>query len=133
MRGRWILLIVLALVASLPRIAAAQERAPDEISQLLFDAYLARQGKINTSTVLAASQIVAERGRDSGFWRNVLEELKRNDERNEIACVRILGNMLAADASARDALRRQQETGELFAVTPSVRLGKEVAQELLER
>jgi hypothetical protein len=133
MRGRWIVLVVLALVASLHRIAAAQERAPDEISQLLFDAYIARPGKINTSTVMAASQIIADRGRESGFWKNVLAELQKGDERNEIGCVRILGNMLAGDASARDALRRQKESGELLASTPSIRLGKEVVAELLER
>ena len=133
MRGCWIVLVVLALVASLPRMAAAQERAPDEISQLLFDAYLARPGKINTSTVIAASQIIADRGRESGFWKNVLKELQKNDERNEMACVRILGNMLAGDANARDALRRQKESGEFLASIPSVRLGKEVVAELLER
>jgi hypothetical protein len=133
MRGHWIVLVFLTLAPSIPRIATAQELAPDEISRLLFDAYIARPGKINTSTVMAASQIIADRGRDSGFWKHVLAELQKGDERNEVGCVRILGNMLAADASARDALRRQKESGELLASTPSVRLGKEVVAELLER
>jgi hypothetical protein len=133
MAGRWIFLVLLAQVASIPQMVAAQERAPDELSQLLFDTYLARPGKHNTPTVMAASQIVADRGRESGFWKNVLAELKTNDEHSEVNCVRILGNMLAMDASARDALRRQKETGEISASIQSVRLGPEVAKELLER
>ena len=133
MRGRWIVLVLLALAMSVPRIATAQDPSPDELSQMLFDAYLARPGKINTSTVMAASQIVADRGRETGFWKNVLAELQTDDEHSEVACVRILGNMLATDAAARDALRRQKETGEIGAWIPSVRLGQEVAQELLKR
>jgi hypothetical protein len=133
MAGRWIALVLLTLLASIPRTVAAQERAPDELSQLLFDTYLSRLGKNNTSTVMAASQIVADRGRESGFWKNVLAKLKTNDEHSEVACVRILGNMLAADASARDSLKRQKETGEISASIVAVRLGPEVVTELLER
>ena len=57
---------------------------PDDISQQLFDTYLARRGKINASTFRAAAQIVAERGRDSGFWRSVLKELQKDEEQSEV-------------------------------------------------
>lgn len=133
MAARFIPLILLTSLALIPRIVNGQDRQTDEISRLLFDAYIARPGKINTSTILAASHIVADRGRESGFWKEVLAELKSGDEHSEVGCVRILGSMLADDASARDALRRQKETGEISASIPSVHLGKEVAAELLAR
>jgi hypothetical protein len=133
MAWRNMTLFLVALLACVPRLASAQDRPPDEISQLLFDTYLARAGKFNTSTVIAASHIVAERGRESGFWRNVLAELMTGDEHSEVHCVRILGNMLATDAAARDTIRRQKETGETSARIASVNLGPEVVAELLAR
>jgi hypothetical protein len=134
MAGRWLLLVLCwASLTSLSGIADAQERPPDEISKLLFETYLDGPRKINTSTIMAASQIVADRGRTSGFWRQVLAELKSDDEHSEVNCVRILGNMLATDAAARDAIRRQKETGEVTAWIPSVELGPEVVRELIER
>jgi hypothetical protein len=133
MAGRWIVLIFATAQALLSGIAAAEDRSPDEISQLLFETYLNGPRKINTSTILAASVIVADRGRRSGFWKEVLAELKSNDEHSEVHCVRILGNMLADDAAARDTIRRQKETGEVSASIPSVHLGPQVVAELLAR
>jgi hypothetical protein len=63
----------------------------------------------------------------------VLAELKSGDEHSEGHCVRILGNMLATDAAARDAIRRQKETGEVGAWNPTVHLGPEVVSELVAR
>ena len=82
---------------------------------------------------MAATHLVAERGRETGFWKNVLAELKRNDEHSEIGCVRVLGKMLATDAAARDVIRRRKETGEVSARIAAVCLGPEVVTELLER
>ena len=133
MAWRNMVLYLLATLACMPGIAGAQDRPADEISKLLFDSYIARPGKISTDTVMAASQIIAERGRESGFWRNVLAELKKENEQNEIGCVRILGKMLATDAAARDSIRRQKETGEVGAWLATVNLGPEVVAELLAR
>lgn len=133
MAGRYILLVLVASLAPIPRIADAQNRQTDEISKLLFETYLAGPRKINSSTIRAATHIVAERGRVSGFWKQVLAELKTDDEHSEVACVRILGKMLAMDASARDAIRRQKETGEISAMRQAVYLGPEVIAELVER
>src|SRR5687767_3935454 len=107
MAGRSIALLLLGLVF-VPAFAVAQEREPDQISKLLFEAYLNGPRKINTTTIMAASTIVAERGRRSGFWKEVLAELKSGDEHSEVHCVRILGNMLADDAAARELIRRQK-------------------------
>jgi hypothetical protein len=132
MTARWIAMLLAALV-SVPVAAGAEEREPDQISKLLFEAYLNGPRKINSETILAASVIVADRGRRSGFWKEVLAELKSGDEHSEVHCVRILGNMLADDAAARELIRRQKELGEVSASIPAVYLGPEVVAELLER
>jgi hypothetical protein len=132
MSGRWIASL-LASLAFIPALAAAQEHPPDQLSKLLFEEYLDGPRKVNTTTILAASTIVADRGRGTGFWKDVLAELQSGDGHSEVNCVRILGNMLADDAGARDAIRRQKETGEVSASVPTVYLGPEVAAELLER
>jgi hypothetical protein len=113
----------------------AQDLDPesDQLSQLLFDTYLVRRGKINTETRRAASHIVAERGRENGFWRQVLKELQKNREESEIACVEVLGKMLERDAAAREEIQRVKETGEVGQWRPSVCLGPEVIQELIAR
>ena len=133
MARRSVALALVIALAAMPRCASTQEPAPDEICKLLFEAYLNGPRKINNSTITAASHIVTERGRTSGFWKDVLVELKSGDEHSEVNCVRNLGNMLAIDAAARDAIRRQKETGEFSASIPSVQLGPEVLTELLRR
>ena len=130
--------IVAFLVASLacvPLGVSAEEDTdqPDHLSQMLFDTYLVHGGMANTTTVMAASHIVAERGRSSGFWREVLAELKKENEQSEIGCVRVLGKMLAIDAAARDAIRREKETGEIGQWRASVALGPEMVAELVSR
>lgn len=132
MISRSIPLILLTVVVLVSGIAVAQDRQADEITQQLFQQYVARQGKIDSESVMAATHLVAERGRETGFWKNVLAELNRNDERSEIGCVRVLGKMLATDAAARDAIRRQKETGEVSAWAAIVFLGAEVVTDLLE-
>lgn len=123
------LLVALSLGSASPVVRAEEGQKPDEICRLLFDTYIARRGKINTSTIMAASHIVAERGRNTGFWRNVLQELRKDNEDSEIGCVRVLGKMLAIDARARDIIR----TGEQTAWVASVALPPEVVDELVAR
>jgi hypothetical protein len=114
--------------------AVAQERhEADALTRQLFEQYVARQGKINTASVMAATHLVAERGRETGFWKEVLAELRRGDPNSEIGCVRVLGKMLATDAAARDVIRREKETGESSAWAATVCLGPEVAGELIKR
>ena len=114
-------------------LAPRRDDYPDDISQQVFDTYIAGRGKINSSTYGAAVHIVAERGRTSGFWKSVLKELQKGEERTEAACVHVLGKMLAVDARARDVIRREKETGEIGQWKPSVCLGTEVVQELVRR
>ncbi|MAG92792.1 MAG: hypothetical protein CMJ48_03455 [Planctomycetaceae bacterium] len=114
-------------------IVVAQNQQADDVTRQLFEQYIARQAKISTDSVMAATHLVAERGRASGFWKDVLKELKRNNPNSEIGCVRVLGKMLAIDASARDSIRRHNETGELSAWHAVVRLGPQVVDELIER
>lgn len=121
--------LVVGCLLSQAAIGQELDNKPDDICQRLFETYIARRGKINTSTVMAASHIVAERGRNTGFWKNVLQELRNDNEDSEIGCVRVLGKMLAIDARARDIIR----TGEVTAWEPSVALPPEVVEELIAR
>ena len=113
--------------------AMSREEEPDPLCQLLFEEYVVGKGKINSSTRTAASHIVAERGRDAGFWRDVLRELRKDDEETEMGCVRVLGKMLEIDAKARDVIRRAETTGEISAWVPSIEVGSEVIEELIAR
>jgi hypothetical protein len=123
-------LVVLLFVGS---VIAADRQLEDSVTQQLFDQYIARQGKIDSESIKAATHLVAVRGRGTGFWKTVLAELKRGNEHSEIGCVRVLGKMLAIDAAARDVIRRQEETGVVSAWAASVCLGPEVVTELIER
>jgi hypothetical protein len=127
------LLLVIFVSTVLEMPAEEVTSQPDELCQMLFDTYIAGKGKLNTSTVMAASHIVAERGRNTGFWKVVLRELLRGQEQSEIGCVRVLGKMLAIDAAARDAIRREKETGQVGQWAASVCLGPEVVKELITR
>jgi hypothetical protein len=122
---------VIPSVAVLTATVAATSRGsePDLLCQMLFDEYVVGRGKVNGPTRTAATHIVAERGRGCGFWRNVLEELRKDDERTEMGCVRVLGEMLEIDALARDVL----SSGKPGAWRPSIELGSEVVQELIAR
>lgn len=111
----------------------AHGQVGDDLTRQLFEQYVARQGKISTDSILAATHLVAERGRRNGFWKSVLAELRRNHEQSEIGCVRVLGKMLATDAAARDTIRRAETTGEVSAWVPTVQLDHAVVTELLKR
>jgi hypothetical protein len=113
--------------------AMSREGEPDRLCQLLFEEYVVGRGKINGTTRTAASDIVAERGRNAGFWRDVLRELQEDDEETEMGCVRVLGKMLEIDARARDSIRRTETTGETTAWRPSIEVGNEVIEELIAR
>lgn len=121
------LLAAFSLLLTMPVVGENQEQKPDDICQRLFETYLARRDKINTSTIMAASHIVAERGRNTGFWKNVLQELQSDNEKSEIQCVHVLGKMLAIDARARDIIRTGRDTSWIA----SVRLSPKVVEELI--
>ena len=76
-------------------VAQEHSEHPDDISQQLFETYIARGGMVNASTRTAAEQIVAERGRDSGFWRTILKELQKGEEGSEVGCVHVRGGLTA--------------------------------------
>ena len=135
MKQSQILIWGLACLCGTGCAAVAQERSehPDDISQQLFETYIARGRMVSSSTRLAAAHIVAERGRNSGFWRTILKELQKGDEGSEVGCVHVLGKMLAVDARARDVIRREKETGEVRQWRAAVCLGPEVVQELIRR
>ncbi len=77
MGRRTIRLLGLAAAMAFFGTAGAQDQTNDELTRQLFEQYVARRSKINTESVLAATHLVAERGRVSGFWRNILAELQR--------------------------------------------------------
>lgn len=133
--GAWlpVLAVLLGGVASAQRQQASQARKPDQICHLLFQTYLARPRKVNHSTILAASHIIAERARLNGFWRDVLRELRKSNRGTERRCVRLLGKMLATDGLARHILSSDQRKRVLRQWEPSIRLGPEVVEELLKR
>jgi hypothetical protein len=130
--SRTIVPFVIGPVLLLSGAVWAQDRQPDEVTRQLFEQYILRGGKIDTQSVMAATHLVSQRGRETGFWKDVLAELQSDNPHSEIGCVRVLGKMLATDASARDALRRQKE-GELSAWIPTVCVGPEVVTVLIDR
>jgi hypothetical protein len=132
---KWPLAILAGVVLVLVSGLVAQDAEPqqDQLCRMLFDTYMTGRGKIQTRTITAASHIVAERGRDSGFWRHVLKELQRNNEASELGCVRVLGKMLEVDALARDVIKREKETGQVGQWAASVCLGPDVVRELISR
>ena len=133
MTSRCISIVLSVSLVAFPGFADAQDHQTDDISKLLFETYIARPGKIESDSIRAATHLITVRGRNSSFWKEVLAELKKNNKHSEIGCVRILGKMLAIDASARDSIRRQKETGELEQWMATVRLGPEVVTELIDR
>lgn len=126
-------LLLLAWGGAPWEMAAAQAPAVEPVTAQLFEQYVARQAKIDGESVMAATHLVAARGRETGFWKIVLAELQQENPDSEIGCIRVLGKMLATDAAARDAIQRRDETGEISAWLPTVCLGPEVVAELLQR
>lgn len=106
---------------------------PDAICKALFDEYIVRVSKIPGDDITAAIQLIASRGRERGFWRTVLAELKADNEQSEVGCVRILGRMLEVDATARDVIQRERETGDVGQWIARVCLDEEVVDVLLAR
>lgn len=129
----WVVLVAGVLLFVMGLSAQDAEPQQDQLCRMLFDTYMTGGAKIQTRTITAASHIIAERGRDSGFWRHVLGELRKNNERSESGCVRVLGEMLEVDALARDVIEREQNGGRVGQWRPSVCLGPEVVRELITR
>jgi len=102
---------------------------PDELCQKLFDTYIVPNGKIFFDDKGAASDIIASCGRTMGFWKPVLQEMRKGNVWNEGACVRILGLMLARDASAK----RYIAAGAMTATFQHVCLPSDVVPELIAR
>jgi len=129
----WVGLVAGVLLFVMGLSAQDAEPQQDQLCRMLFDTYMTGGAKIQTRTFTAASHIIAERGRHSGFWRHVLGELRKNNERSESGCVRVLGEMLEVDALARDVIEREQNGGRVGQWRPSVCLGPEVVKELITR
>lgn len=129
----WVVLVAGVLLFVMGLSAQDAEPQQDQLCRMLFDTYMTGGAKIQTRTITAASHIIAERGRHSGFWRHVLGELRKNNERSELGCVRVLGKMLEVDALARDAIEREKKGGRMGQGIPSVCLGPEVVRELITR
>jgi len=102
----------------------------DPVCDVLFKAYLTG-GKIPTVDELAACQLVASRGRVTGYWKVLLSILKSDNKISERNCVRVLGKMLAADADARDRIKNG--VSKMVSELQKVYLGEEVLDELLKR
>ena len=136
---RWVCAgwLVCVLVALRPGgQLAAQEAAdekPDQLCFLLFEDYVVRGGKIPGDQALAASDLIVARGRSNGFWRRVVDELRRGRQESEAKCVRILGLMLEEDFGDQEVLRREKETGQQGQKDRFVALSPEVPKLLLER
>lgn len=128
-----VFVIIDAFLYSATSIGQEPANKSYDFCRAYFETYIMRRKKVNPATVIPISHIIAVRGRDNGFWKNVLRELKKDNEISEIGCVRILGKMLAIDASAREVIRRERETGEISQWEPSVQLGPEVVSELVKR
>lgn len=117
------------LLASFTACVVAQDQPADEVTRQLFKQYL-NGGKVDSESIRAASHLVAVRGRRNGFWKEILAELQTSDRRAaEIQYVTVLGKMLGYDANSR----RIMKSGEITALIPSVHLGPEVVDVLLER
>lgn len=106
---------------------------PDTLSQQLFDTYIITSSKANANTVNSAIEIIADRGYNSGFWRNVFSEYKKFDHQTEINCVHILGKMLATDAIAYDRSMMSKEERDQFQNVTHVTLKPEVIDTILSR
>jgi len=127
------LIVVLAATAVFSQEAADEREAPDAICKALFDEYIVRARKVPGDDITAAIQLIASRGRTTGFWRIVFAELQADSDQSEVPCVRILGRMLEVDALARETIARERETGEVGQWGATVELDEEVVDVLLAR
>ena len=127
---------LICLFASCGALAQLPESPPDEICQRLFQSYIIRPGGLmvfgDYPPDVAAAVIISERG-GTGFWKIVLKELQKGNTESEKGCVRVLGMMLAIDAGARDAIKRDSETEEIRQTFLGTYVGPEVVEELLKR
>jgi hypothetical protein len=69
--SRTIVPFVIGPVLLLSGAVWAQDRQPDEVTRQLFEQYILRGGKIDTQSVMAATHLVSQRGRETGFWKDV--------------------------------------------------------------
>lgn len=124
------------------RAGQPPDQTDDILCSLLFDNYL-RGAKINTDDVNAAIQLVASRGRHTGFWRTVLAEFElsfdsedwrsRSVGRNSLA---VLSKMLGNDGATRWEHAQRQRGVEMppSAIARSARrLGPEVLDRVIAR
>lgn len=107
-------------------------RQDECLCDILFSRYI--QGGKNTShTVVAAIELLTRHGRRNGYWRTVLDELRKGNRSSERRCVTVLGKMLAIDAQGRAFLALSDKEQRRVASAPSVALDEEVVLELLKR
>jgi len=67
--SRSIPLILLGAIVLFSGTGVAQDRQADQITQQFFEQYVVRTGKIGTESVMAATHLVAERGREIATMR----------------------------------------------------------------
>lgn len=125
-----------AALAQAPPGPTTTAEVNDPICETLFHAYVCG-GKINSDVREAAIVLVAARGRENGYWRNVWRTLREtDDEQVEMSCVQIVGRMLAVDGRGREILAEEKRTGQRYGGQwggPYVVLDEGVVTELLGR
>jgi hypothetical protein len=135
--GQQLAFSLATLMWLIPSFAAAQvepARAPDVVCQRLMEEYILRVGKIETADIDAAVQLIASRGRNNGYWREVLRQFQRNDTNDNSTptprLLEILTKMLQRDGHARWL---QSHPEEISAWVPNVSLGAEVVDAVIAR
>lgn len=120
-------------VFSAPSTSQANDKVEpgksDELCKILF-----RYITSNTKDIIdrgAASDIIAPIGRICGFWKPVLEELRKGRPGVEPWCIIILGKMLEGDAIACDNIKANADAP--MVSQTRVYLPSEVVPELITR
>ncbi len=113
-------------------IAVYAQEPADPMCESLFEEYIVVNRKTMSADVMAATQLIASRGRRNGYWRVVLAKLPEMKEYGERNCVRILGKMLELGALRIERLRTLHKGPSAF-TPPLFYLELEVVDELLRR
>jgi hypothetical protein len=95
-----------------PRVTTTTQAVrTDLICELLFREYVLNSGKVNADEREAAICLIARRGRENGFWQQVLDTYRTASDSVADACVLILGRMLVVDARGREIVAAEKRTG----------------------
>jgi hypothetical protein len=105
-RERIASILILAFAGSAVFAQAPQDPPSDVVCEKLLDEYILKRGKIESANIDAAIQLIASRGRENGFWREVVAHFEQspvNDSRGSQSALllQILTKMLRRDGHAR--------------------------------